>query len=264
MSEYALAHHGIKGQKWGIRRYENPDGSLTAAGRARYGRQERSAFRKDSRQQMREANQKLRSGQITKDSKEYINAKRDRLVSRYGSGEDIYNYKKGNKDAKNAAIKSAGTRKAGSIATKAALATAGTAATVGTAVGAAAILSALAKVGLVSAIGTTGAVATGVGLGLANGKVKSKESSSESKTKFNVKSEEEMLKSFNDRHPVSPKVSFENHTEQKNVSSEYKRPEKMTVVNKPGVTAANADRFEYDMNKMHERIKKEYEQNKRR
>lgn len=32
-----LYHHGIKGQKWGIRRYQNPDGSLTAAGKARYG-----------------------------------------------------------------------------------------------------------------------------------------------------------------------------------------------------------------------------------
>ena len=27
-----LAHHGILGQKWGIRRYQNPDGSLTEAG----------------------------------------------------------------------------------------------------------------------------------------------------------------------------------------------------------------------------------------
>lgn len=31
-----LCHHGIKGMKWGIRRYQNPDGSLTSEGRARY------------------------------------------------------------------------------------------------------------------------------------------------------------------------------------------------------------------------------------
>lgn len=28
-----LAHHGVKGQKWGIRRYQNADGSRTAAGK---------------------------------------------------------------------------------------------------------------------------------------------------------------------------------------------------------------------------------------
>ena len=30
-----IEHHGIKGQKWGIRRYQNPDGSLTELGRKR-------------------------------------------------------------------------------------------------------------------------------------------------------------------------------------------------------------------------------------
>lgn len=30
-----LAHHGIKGMKWGVRRYQNYDGTLTAAGKAR-------------------------------------------------------------------------------------------------------------------------------------------------------------------------------------------------------------------------------------
>ena len=34
-----LAHHGIKGQKWGVRRYQNPDGSLTQEGKARYHKQ---------------------------------------------------------------------------------------------------------------------------------------------------------------------------------------------------------------------------------
>ena len=32
-----LYHYGIQGQKWGLRRFQNPDGTLTAAGKARYG-----------------------------------------------------------------------------------------------------------------------------------------------------------------------------------------------------------------------------------
>lgn len=31
----SLQHHGIKGQKWGIRRYQNPDGTYTSEGKIR-------------------------------------------------------------------------------------------------------------------------------------------------------------------------------------------------------------------------------------
>lgn len=35
MPETYLAHHGIKGQKWGIRRFQNPDGTRTPLGKKR-------------------------------------------------------------------------------------------------------------------------------------------------------------------------------------------------------------------------------------
>jgi hypothetical protein len=36
MNKYYLCHHGIKGQRWGVRRFQNADGTLTAQGKQRY------------------------------------------------------------------------------------------------------------------------------------------------------------------------------------------------------------------------------------
>ena len=53
-----LYHYGVKGMKWGVRRYQNDDGSLTAAGKARQGY-------KDAKKEVKAANKELRRAGYT-------------------------------------------------------------------------------------------------------------------------------------------------------------------------------------------------------
>lgn len=55
-----LEHHGILGQKWGIRRYQNKDGSLTAAGKGRYQNRSSTSYT-DSKEIYVDKNPKLRA-----------------------------------------------------------------------------------------------------------------------------------------------------------------------------------------------------------
>ena len=70
-----LAHWGIKGQKWGIRRYQNPDGSLTEAGKERYGKYVQKLEKKASKESGQGAIARLMTGPDTGEN--YKKALRD-------------------------------------------------------------------------------------------------------------------------------------------------------------------------------------------
>lgn len=60
-----LMHHGIKGMKWGVRRYQNADGSLTSAGRKRYNVQVSRLKLKEARRKEKEKARELKEARAS-------------------------------------------------------------------------------------------------------------------------------------------------------------------------------------------------------
>lgn len=79
-----LYHWGIKGMKWGIRRYQNKDGSLTPAGQKRYNKavETMNDANASARSKARAKNtiEKLKSSKKTDEPEETVAEKRARLL----------------------------------------------------------------------------------------------------------------------------------------------------------------------------------------
>lgn len=94
-----LYHHGIKGQRWGIRRFQNPDGTLTEAGKRRYGTIENFNARKTLKKIQNEEKEKQKaitsgdSKQVMKYSSKLSSKELDEAIKRIEYSNKLSNLK---------------------------------------------------------------------------------------------------------------------------------------------------------------------------
>lgn len=94
MDNNYLVHHGILGQKWGIRRYQNYDGSYTQAGLQRYNKSKdaydsaKSSYKQTERGTIERTRAKTKLKAARKQmNKDYKHLKQDKLADQ---GKELY------------------------------------------------------------------------------------------------------------------------------------------------------------------------------
>lgn len=90
ISDHELYHHGILGMKWGIRRYQNSDGSLTAAGRKRYTNPDGTLNKKGQKYYAKES-ERLKNERKRLIAQKHTAEKLSKLDARRKINEDLKN-----------------------------------------------------------------------------------------------------------------------------------------------------------------------------
>ena len=98
-----LYHHGILGQKWGIRRYQNADGTLTPKGKKRYDKL--TGSRKEAKLKKKLKKLKQKYGICEKIGKSFVN--NNRMMNNTIQQANQYTMEQANRAAINVSLQAA-------------------------------------------------------------------------------------------------------------------------------------------------------------
>ena len=79
MSSNELTHHGIKGMRWGVRRYQNKDGTLTKAGRKKMAKLDKEYSKLTGQNRNRNRNAESPNTRLSKMTDDEIRARINRI-----------------------------------------------------------------------------------------------------------------------------------------------------------------------------------------
>ena len=92
-----LAHHGVKGQRWGVRRFQNPDGSLTEKGKRRMKTLQGKSDKLDAKKaKLNSQKNMIKPSFISKQEQEYnslLSAHYHTAANQHKADEDFYRNK---------------------------------------------------------------------------------------------------------------------------------------------------------------------------